>query len=118
MSNTKTIKVEIQNITEAQAISLETMFALWARLGQVGSSRWTAFMADGDGNFRPTILVDGFLAKESEMVDTNECIEPIKRVITKNGDGQDLETPIWITEQEVYFIDFDKVAWRLHDDVS
>ena len=31
MSNLKTIKVEIQNITEAQAITLETMFALWSR---------------------------------------------------------------------------------------
>ena len=118
MSNLKTIKVEIQNITEAQAITLETMFALWSRLGRVGSCRWVSFMADGDGNFRPTILVNEQLAKESELVGLNECIEPIKRCITKNGDGQDLETPIWNTDPEVYFLDFDKVAWKLHDVVS
>ena len=38
--------------------------------------------------------------------------------ITANGDGQDLETPIWNTDPEVYFLDFDKVAWKLHDVVS
>ena len=55
----KTINVEISNITEAQAIALEDMFRTWVSLGNNGSSRWTCFYADGDGNFRPSIKVDG-----------------------------------------------------------
>ena len=112
----KKITVEFDNLTEAQAITLETMFALWARLGRMGSSRWTAFMADGDGNFRPSVKVNGEDAKESKLVSLNDCIEPIKRIVRYNGDGQRLDEPKWVTESEVYFIDFDKVAWKLRGD--
>ena len=38
---TKTINVEISNITEAQAIALEDMFRTWMSLGDMGASRWT-----------------------------------------------------------------------------
>jgi len=109
--------VKFENITEAQAITLETMFAVWCRLGRVGSSRWTAFFADGDGNFRPKITIDGKEAEESPLVDVNNCIEPIKRCVTHNGDNQLLEVPIWRTEYEVYFFDFDSVAWKIRDEI-
>jgi len=113
--NNKKIIVEFENLTEAQAITLEAMFALWSRLGRMGSSRWTAFMADGDGNFRPKIKVNGNDAKESDLVSLNDCIEPIKRIIKYNGDSQLLDEAKWVNETEVYFIDYDKIAWKLRN---
>lgn len=53
------LRIVIDNLTCAQAIALEDMLAAWEWLGSIGASRWTAFYADGDGNFRPKITVDG-----------------------------------------------------------
>ena len=54
-----TMTVYIENLTEAQKIALSDMFAQWQALGNVGSSRWVSFFADGDGDFRPLITIDG-----------------------------------------------------------
>ena len=51
--------IELKGLTKAQAIAIEDMMATWNSLGIMGSSRWTAFYADGDGNFRPEIIVNG-----------------------------------------------------------
>ena len=59
MEKTISMKIEIDNLTEAQAIALEDMLATWQWLGGNGASRWTAFYADGDGNFQPKITIDG-----------------------------------------------------------
>lgn len=63
----RSITVQIENITEAQAIALETLFAQWVTLGKIGASRWTALFADGDGNFRPRVLVNGRPATASDL---------------------------------------------------
>ena len=93
----KTIKIEISNITEAQAITLEDMFSTWVSLGNVGSSRWTCFYADGDGNFRPKIKVNGQEAQfASDEIITNE----MRKSMWDNGE---------------YRIDFDSIAWKLNN---
>ena len=91
----KTINVEISNITEAQAIALEDMFRTWVSLGNNGSSRWTCFYADGDGNFRPSIKVDGKDAEYAEVI-TDE-----------------LRKALWDSDE--YRIDFDSIAWKIRD---
>ena len=53
------ITLEIDNISMAQACAIEDLFALWQELGAAGSSRWTAFYADGDGSFQPKVTIDG-----------------------------------------------------------
>ena len=73
-----------------------SLFATWVQLGGLGSSRWTAFFADGDGNFRPRIMVDGRKAEKTPLL-------TLKDVWPQGGHGD-------------YRIDFDKVAWRLRDD--
>ncbi len=90
------IVIEIDNLTEAQVIALCDIFALWEHLGNIGSSRWTAFYADGDGNFQPKITVDGKKPERTTLFDTKKCWKN-----TEMG--------------EVYFLDFDSIAWRLHD---
>jgi len=51
--------IEIEGIKKADELALEDLLALWVELGAIGSSRWTAFYADGDGEFRPKIKVNG-----------------------------------------------------------
>lgn len=67
------LTVEIENIDKAQAIALEDMFRTWVALGSMGGSRWTAFFADGDGNFRPKIKVNGQDAQYApdDVIDDN-----------------------------------------------
>ena len=93
--NKKTINVEISNITEAQAIALEDMFRTWMSLGSLGCSRWTSFYADGDGNFRPKIKVNGKNAEYAEVI------------------SDDMRKELW--DNNEYRIDYDSIAWRLRD---
>lgn len=49
--------IKIENLTTAQAVALRKMLMDMEYLGVTGSSRYLAFMADGDGNFRPKVTV-------------------------------------------------------------
>jgi hypothetical protein len=53
------MRIEIDNITQEQAFAISDMLALMQDLGKSGASRWIAFYADGDGNFKPQVTVDG-----------------------------------------------------------
>jgi len=89
--------IEIDNLTAAQAIAIEDMLATWVQLGGQGGSRWTAFYADGDGNFRPKILIDGRKPSKTGLIDSKE---------------------LWgkLEGSEIYRIDFDKIAWAMGGD--
>ena len=89
------IIIEIDNITEAQSIALQDLFATWVSLGNMGSSRWTSFFADGDGNFRPEIKVNGEKAKYAA-----------KDIIT-----DEKRKELWKGNE--YKIDFDFIAWKI-----
>lgn len=92
------LNVEIDNLTEAQAIALEDMFKTWVYLGNTGSSRWTSFFADGDGDFRPKIKVND---RDAEFA-SEDLISQADRKL------------MWKTNE--YRIDFDSIAWRLNKD--
>ena len=85
--------IEIEGLTDAQKISLEDMLKTWEWLGDIGGSRWTGFYADGDGNFRPKIKIDGKKPEFTKLIDRE-----------KLWDGDE------------YKIDFDAIAWALHKD--
>jgi len=89
------VTIEIDNLTKAQKIALEDMLATWMFLGNIGSSRWTSFFADGDGNFRPKILVNGEKPKYTDLID-----EKMKWPTGRHGS---------------YGIDFDWIAWKLRE---
>lgn len=97
MAEKRTMTVVIDGVTEAQEIALNDLFAIWQQGGGLGCSRWTCFFADGDGNFRPKITVNGEAAKHQKICDpamfwTNK--EP------------------WRGE---YRMDFDAIAWKLRE---
>lgn len=85
--------VEIDDITEPQKIALEDMFATMVMLGNIGSSRWVCFYSDGDGNYRPKILINGEKPKLTDLL--------IKEERWNGGE---------------YRIDFDLVSHRLRRD--
>lgn len=89
------LRIRVDNITEAQALAIQDLLATWAYLGRVGSSRWTAFYADGDGNFRPRCFVNGENAKPCDI-----GTPPKDRWKRVDGD-------------EMYMLDFDPIAWAL-----
>lgn len=115
MEENKKVIIEMNNITDAQAIALEDMLATWVSLGHLGSSRWTAFYADGDGNFRPEILIDGRKPEKTKLMTQKELWSDIKIKIAPNKQNGLKETT-WYPESEVYMIDFDDIAWKLRDD--
>ena len=57
-----------KNIDKAQLIALESLFSTMQSLGNVGSSRWVCFYSDGDGNFRPEILLNGEKVKHTTLI--------------------------------------------------
>ena len=88
-----TLDIKIENLTEAQAIAIEDMFQTWVSLGSAGSSRWTCFFADGDGNFHPKITVNGN--------------PPVATTLLRDDQK-------WRGDE--YRIDFDTIAWFLRKD--
>ena len=97
--------VEFETLTEAQALALEDLFALWNYLGSAGASRWTAFFADGDGNFQPGIKVNGEKPKRCHLTDERKRWRRLMDVDDKRPRPDDF-----------YLMDFDAIAWKLHDE--
>lgn len=98
--------IEIDNLTLAQKLAIEDLLATWSNLGKMGSSRWTAFFADGDGNFHPNVTVDGEKPEHCKLTD------PKKRwrdAAFSTSDGGAIST-------DMYMIDFDEIAWALRKD--
>jgi hypothetical protein len=92
---TRKITVEIDNLTEAQEIALNDLFATWQQLGSWGSSRDTTFFADGDGDFRPKILINGEKPKFTDLLPRDK---------------------MWVEgDHGAYRIDFDWIGWKLQE---
>jgi hypothetical protein len=105
MSEKLDMTVTFRNVTRAQAIALEAMFNFWQSLGRAGSSRMVSFFADGDGNFRPT--VDVAFGADPYPTTSEEEREALRRAafITNGEESNELSIPL----------DFDAVAWKLHE---
>lgn len=118
---TKKINIEIDNLTDAQAMAIEDMLKQWVYLGNIGASRWTAFFADGDGNFRPKILVNGQEPKYAGVVptkfpanyDDDKNIWKNVQIEQKPNINNGLTEIQWHKEYEMYMMDFDSIAWKL-----
>ena len=87
------MKIEIEGLTEAQQIAIEDLLATWVQLSKIGSSRWTNFYADGDGNFKPKITVDGQPARHTDLISADQ-----KWPSGRHGS---------------YQMDFDWISWKL-----
>jgi len=97
------ITVEIDNLTEPQKLAIEDLLAMWQHLGSIGGSRWTAFFADGDGDFRPKVLINGHKPEPCVLIKPKDRW---KNLWYEDRYGQHPE--------EMYLIDFDEIAWAMH----
>ncbi len=90
------VRIKIDNLTGPQAKAIEDLLHQWELLGNLGSSRWTAFFADGDGNFQPKIKVNGSRPESSGK-------GKWETVTFKNGAHG--------CTDDLYLIDFGWIAW-------
>lgn len=51
------LDIKIANLTEAQAIAIEEMLAVWLYMRDSKMSMWTSFFADSNADFAPDIMV-------------------------------------------------------------
>ena len=113
MAKTYSTTIKIDNLTDAQLEAIEDMLYQWQRLGSIGSSRWTCFFADGDGNFRPRITMDGHDVKPTEYIADHDKWKQLKMLQKPNlNNGMKVEE--WRHLNECYMIDFDGIAWPMH----
>lgn len=99
----RTLNITLENITEAQEIALNDFFATWESLGSWGSSRWTAFYADGDGDFRPKIKINGEKPKHTDLLEKGLTWSS-DRIIAMS-----------FYEGDAYKIDYDWIGWKLQE---
>ena len=91
-----TMTIRLEGLTLPQAAALRAMFERMRHLGGLGGSRWVAFYADGDGNFRPKPSYEfSHSAETVEEWSEGEC-------------G-------WNSDRDEYRVNFDSIAWKHHD---
>ena len=98
MENNKKLIIEIDNLTTAQELAIKELMYNWEYSGIIGSSYWTAFFADGDGNFRPKIKINNENVKSNKLA--NDCGIIKQHLNLSNRD---------------FAIDFDCLAWKLDE---
>ncbi len=89
------VTIQIDGLKEAQVAAIEDMLATWIQLGGLGASRWTAFYADGDGDFHPKITVNGQPPRFTPYLTREQRWGRCK-----------------LTET-IYTVDYDAIAWAL-----
>lgn len=99
--------ITLENVGQADAIALIKMFKYMQRLGNVGSSRWCSFFADGDGSFHPKVSFD--------YPENLPEVEEIDGEVTWNKETKKLEG-YPISSDGDFAIDSDSIAWRIYHD--
>lgn len=99
--------ITLENVNQADAIALIKMFKYMQRLGNVGSSRWCSFFADGDGSFRPKVSFE-YPEELPEIPEIDGEIEYDKDLRKLIG------APV-ISDGD-FAIDSDDIAWKIYHD--
>ena len=53
------LNIEIDNLTEAQALAIQDYFSTWSWLNEKNMTLWTSFLVDSASGFAPNIKVNG-----------------------------------------------------------
>lgn len=99
--------ITLENVNQADAIALIKMFKYMQRLGNVGSSRWCSFFADGDGSFHPKVSFE-YPEELPEIPEIDGEIEYDKDLRKLIG------APV-ISDGD-FAIDSDDIAWKIYHD--
>lgn len=99
--------ITLDNVLPADAIALKKMFEYMQRLGNVGSSRWCSFFADGDGSFHPKVNIE-YPIELPEVPEITGEVEYNKE--TKRLEGNPIHS------DGDFAIDSDSIAWVIYHD--
>lgn len=95
------VTLTFEGVTRAQAIALHAAANKMAYLAGIGSSRYVAFFADGDGNFRPLVNCDIDPDPYEGMTDDQRQTLRAKALVKHDG--------------TTHYFDFDPVAWAMRE---
>jgi hypothetical protein len=106
-----TLHIRLDNINPADAIALMKMFKFMEYLGNIGSSRFCSFFADGDGSFRPKVSFV-YPIELPEVPEIDGIVKYVKETDEIKGhlEGQP------ISSAGDFAIDSDAIAWRIYHD--
>lgn len=101
-NNRRKVTIELDNLTEAQAIAVEELMAVWKYIADKKFFYWTGFVIDGFVDWAPDIKVNG---KEPEryMEDIGLRVGKVK---FEQPDGS-------LLSEEMYFLDYYKIHNKL-----
>lgn len=100
----RTVKIEINNLTEAQALAVEELMAVWQFISDKKFLYWTAFLVDGFVDWSPKISVNG-KTPERYMGDIGLRSGKVK---FEQADGS-------LLDEEMYFLDYYKIHKSLEE---
>lgn len=98
------LKIDINNITKAQAIAIEDMFSAWQRITIMGRSRFVGYYVNGEEGFLPEIRVNDGFPHQTDLINTDRCWHSIRIKIAPTVANGLTET-IWVDEADVYLVD-------------
>lgn len=104
MEETKNITIELNNLTEAQAIAVEELMAVWQFISDKKFLYWTSFVIDGFVDWRPEIKVNG-KTPERYLGDIGQRTGKVK---FEQADGS-------LVDEEMYFLDYYKIHQSLQE---
>lgn len=101
--------ITLDNVGQADAIALIKMFKYMQRLGNIGSSRWCSFFADGDGSFHPKVSFE-YPEKLPELPEIDGEVTYVKATEETHGhlDGSP------VSSDGDFAIDPDHIAWKIY----
>ena len=103
-TNMEKVTIEIRNLSKGQARAIEEYFAVWDFLNQKNMSMWCSFFVDCQSGFIPSVKVNGEKPKRF-MKDIGVRVGKVK-FVTDTGDVED----------DMYLLDYERVAKALNDD--
>jgi hypothetical protein len=103
--NPQKMVITLENVAPADAIALKKMFEYMHSLGNVGSSRWCSFYADGDGSFNPKVSIE-YPIELPEVKEIDGVVKYNKE--TKKLDGSPIHS------DGDFAIDSDAIAWKIY----
>jgi len=98
------LNIEIDNLTEAQALAIEDYLATWLFLKEKHMSMWVSFFADGLGGFAPEIKVNGEEAKKY----MGDIGWRVAKVGLKNSPEDEA-----YSDEEMYLMDYERIERNL-----
>ena len=103
-TNRKKITIEIENLTEAQALALEELMATWQFISDKKFFYWTAFAIDGFADWNPKITFNGS-EPQRYMEDIGLRAGKVK---FEQADGI-------LLDEEMYFLDYQKIQNKIDE---